>query len=202
MKHNASLIREVLCAAHAAGCEIVHVSKLAGQAPFVASRPCLGDGPAPLLPVTQDEYLTFMAELRSRVIVETSQTLSCRITTAGGQYPELAEHRTQLNPFYLIGRLRDARVAVYYLLDSAGQETTILYVGLGSARDIEAYWSNRSAVCRTFSERYDATDEDLYALCRELDRTVDAGSVDVAAFAHRRGLSLARSAAPADAERL
>ena len=61
-----------------------------------------------------------------------------------------------------------ATAALYYMMDSAGQETTIIYNGLRSFADIQGYWKRRGELVRTFTERYDPSDEDVFDLCYHL----------------------------------
>jgi hypothetical protein len=59
--------------------------------------------------------------------------------------------------------------------------------------EIQAYWCERSRLCRDFADRYDATDDDLQLLCHEFDKTVDLQSVNLASFARRLGLDSSES---------
>jgi|HubBroStandDraft_1064217.scaffolds.fasta_scaffold372058_1 hypothetical protein len=193
MEYNAPALSFLLMTARLKGCEIIHISKLADEDPFIASRPCLGEPSAPLLDITPSGYLALMAELREHLIIEHAETLTCLITTAGGRAPQAASERVQLAPYIMSGHLDDELAAVYYMMDSAGQETTIIYRGLRSVSEIQAYWCERSRLCRDFADRYDATDDDLQLLCHEFDKTVDLQSVNLASFARRLGLDSSES---------
>jgi hypothetical protein len=41
-----------------------------------------------------------------------------------------------------------ATAALYYMMDSAGQKTTIIYNGLRSFADIQPYWQRRGELVR------------------------------------------------------
>ena len=58
----------------------------------------------------------------------------------------LGQQRLQLSPRTIAGSiaLEEGTAAVYYMLDSAGQETTIIYDGLRSFADIQDYWQRRA----------------------------------------------------------
>jgi len=137
---------DVMTAARAHDCPIVHSSKLAGEPPFIASSPCLGEAPPPLLEITADDYLSIMSELRKRWTIEHDETLSFPIFTGGARDPRPGQQRLQLSPRTIAGSiaLEEGTAAVYYMLDSAGQETTIIYDGLRSFADIQDYWQRRA----------------------------------------------------------
>jgi hypothetical protein len=137
---------DVITASRKHDCPIIHISRLAGEPPFVASSPCLSEGPPPLIEITPDDYLSIMAELRNRLIVEHDETLSFPIFTGGARDPRAAQERLQLAPRMIAGAitLEEGTAAVYYMLDSAGQETTIIYDGLRSFADIQDYWQRRT----------------------------------------------------------
>jgi hypothetical protein len=145
---------------------IVHISKLAGDAPFVAGSPCLGNAPAPLLDITVDDYLGIMADIRNALVVEHEESLSMTILIGGACDLHAAKERVQFAPHATSGRLKIAGLtaAVYYLMDSAGQEATIIYSGLSSFEDIQDYWLRRSALVHALRDRYDPSDEDVYVL--------------------------------------
>lgn len=170
MEH--SVLKELFAAARLAECPIVHVVKLPGEDPFVASSPCLGDAPEALLELSVDEYLRLMAELRDCLVTEKQEILA------------------RLNPNAVFGHLdlTWGRAGLCYALESSGVETTILYRGLGSVAEIQAYWLARTALCGDFVAAYGPRSADLAELCRRLDRTVDVASIDLAAFAAERGL--------------
>ena len=87
-----------------------------------------------------------MAEIRNALVVEHNETFDFTIITGGSRDFDAVDGRSRHSP-QLIGGYVNAggeRVAVYYLLDSAGQETTILYDGLTSWAEIGDYWSERA----------------------------------------------------------
>jgi hypothetical protein len=178
---------------------IVHISGLAGQAPLVASTPCLGSLPTPLIDTTPDDYLSIMAEIRNALVVEHDETLGFLIFTGGARDPQAAHERAQLSPRMIAGSVTvaGAIMAVYYMLDSAGQETTIIYDGLRSFADIQDYWRRRGELVRAFTKVYAPIEEDLHALCYQFDRATKLSTFDLHAFARGRGLlpSLQHSAA-------
>jgi hypothetical protein len=181
----------VITAAREQQCPIVHISGLAGQAPLVASTPCLGNLPVPLIDTTPDDYLSIMAEIRDALVVEHDETLAFLIFTGGARDPHAAHERTQLSPRTIAGSIAVAgtTMAVYYMLDSAGQETTIIYDGLRSFADIQAYWRRRGELVRAFTKVYAPIEEDLHALCYQFDRTTKLATFDLPAFARGRGLA-------------
>ena len=125
MEYN--VLKELFAAARLAECSIVHIVKLPGEDPFVASSPCLGDAPPPLLELSIDQYLRLAAEIRDCLVVEHDEMLEI------------------LSPNTVCGHLELpwARAAVYHNLGTTGVETTILYRGLGSLLEIQAYWSGK-----------------------------------------------------------
>jgi hypothetical protein len=137
---------DVMTASRRHDCPIIHISRLAGEAPFIASSPCLGDAPPPLIEITPDDYLSIMADLRNRLTVEHDETFSFPIFTGGARDPRPGRQRLQLSPRTIAGSiaLEEGTAAVYYMLDSAGQETTIIYDGLRSFSDIQDYWQRRA----------------------------------------------------------
>jgi hypothetical protein len=139
-------LHDVMTASREHDCPIIHISRLAGEPPFIASSPCLGDAPPPLLDITPDDYLSIMADLRRRLVVEHDETLSFPIFTGGARDPRPGQLRLQLSPRTIAGSitLEQGTAAVYYMLDSAGQETTIIYDGLRSFADIQDYWQQRA----------------------------------------------------------
>jgi hypothetical protein len=184
-------LADVIAAAREHACPIIHISRLAGEAPFIASSPCLGNASAPLIDVTIDGYLGLMAELRNTLVVEHDENLSFPIFTGGARDPSAAANRLELPPRTTSGvlDLASGYAAVYYLMDSVGQETTIVYDGLRSFADIQSYWQQRGEIWRTFVECYQPIDADLSDLSYHLDRTVLLDAFDLRAFAARRGLT-------------
>jgi hypothetical protein len=144
----------------------------------------------PLLAITVDDYLGIMAEIRNTLVVEHDEVLSFQIFTACARDPRSGLDRLQLAPRTISGCLdvNGTRAAVYYMMDSAGQETTIIYNGLQSYADIQAYWLRRGELVRTFTERYNPVNEDVYDLCYHLDRTTQLAAFDLDALARERGL--------------
>jgi hypothetical protein len=187
-------LADIFTAAREHDCPIVHIGMLAGEAPFIASSPCLGNASVPLLDITPDDYLAIMAEIRNTLIVEHDESLSFLIFTGGGHDPRAAQDRVQLAPRTISGTVTvdGATAALYYMMDSAGQETTIIYNGLRSFADIQTYWKKRSELVRALTERYDSIEEDVHDLCYHLDRTTKLASFDLDAFARRRGLTATR----------
>jgi hypothetical protein len=183
-------LADVFAAARESACPIIHISMLAGEAPFIASSPCLGNASVPLIDITVDGYLGLMAELRNTLAVEHDECLSFPIFTGGGRDPHAFAKRLELPPRTTSGSLDLAcgHAAVYYLMDSVGQETTILYDGLRSFADIQSYWQRRGELWRTFVELYNPIDDDLEELSYLLDHTVLLDDFDVHALAARRGL--------------
>jgi hypothetical protein len=184
---------DVLAAAREHACPIVHLSRLAGAEPFVASSPCLGDAPRALIDITPDDYLGIMADIRRALVVEHDESLDCLIFTSGAGDERAAQERPAYAPRTIAGFIDAAGVAaaIYYLMDSAGQETTIIYIGLRSFADIQNYWRARGALVRTLTERYAALAEDVHELCHHLDRTTHPETFDLEAFARRRRLGVA-----------
>src|ERR1700722_9028998 len=78
---------DVMTASRTHDCPIVHISRLAGEPPFIASSPCLGGAPPPLIEITADDYLSIMADLRNRLTVEHDETFSFPIFTGGARDP-------------------------------------------------------------------------------------------------------------------
>ena len=189
-------LTDIITVARANECPIIHISMLAGEAPFIASSPCLGDASVPLVEITVDDYLGVMAEIRNTMIVEHDETLSFPIFTGGARNARLIDARLELAPRNTSGSLSLAcgAVAVYYLMDSVGQETTILYDGLRTFADIQTYWQQRGALWREFIERYAPAEEDLHDLSYHFDRTLALDTFDLDAFAERRGLTVCRYA--------
>jgi hypothetical protein len=181
---------DVFAAAREHGCPIVHISRLAGADPFVAQSPCLGDAPGALIDLTTDDYLGIMAEIRRELVVEHDESLTCLIFTSGSGDPGAAQSRPALAPRTIAGviDIAGSAAAIYYLMDSAGQETTLIYDGLRSFAEIQTYWGRRGTLVRALRERYGGLDEDVADLCRQLDRTVQLETFDLAAFARQRGL--------------
>jgi len=182
---------DVMTASREDDCPIVHISQLAGEQPFIASTPCFADEPVPLLEITPDDYLSIMAEIRNRLAVEHDETLSFVILTGGARDPRLGRERLRLSPRTIAGSLAFGAetAAVYYLLDSAGQETTIIYNGLRSFADIQDYWQRRGQLVRAFTEQYAPSREDVHDLCYCLNRTTQLATFDIDALAQRRGLT-------------
>src|SRR5665213_3826544 len=79
-------------------CAIVHIGMLAGEAPFIASSPCLCNASVPLLDITPDDYLHIMAEIRNTLIVEHDESLSFLIFTGGALDQRAVQERVQLTP--------------------------------------------------------------------------------------------------------
>ncbi len=183
-------LNDVITAARAHQCPIIHISALAGEAPFIASRPCLGEASAPLVELTVDDYYRLMAEIRNAMVVEHDETLSFPIFTAGARDLQAPGERLQLPPRSTSGTLLLAcgAAAVSYLMDSVGQETTIVYDGLRTFADIQTYWQQRGELRRMFIERYAPFEDDLHAFAAHLDRTVALGTFDVDAYAVQHGL--------------
>ena len=185
-----TMLSDVIAAGREHCCPIIHISVLAGEAPFIASSPCLGNASVPLIDIGIDAYLGIMAELRNTMIVEHDETFSFPIFTSGAHDASLIGERLQLPPRNTSGSLSLAcgTAAVCYLMDSVGQETTILYDGLRTLADIQAYWQRRGVLWRYFVERYAPIEEDLHDLSYHLDRTIALNTFDVDALAARRGL--------------
>jgi hypothetical protein len=183
-------LADVLATARESACPIIHISMLAGEVPFIASSPCLGNASVPLIDITIDDYLGLMAELRNVLVIEHDECLSFPIFTGGGRDPHAYATRLELPPRTTSGSLElvSGHAAVYYLMDSVGQETTILYDGLHSFADIQSYWQRRGELWRTFVELYDPIDDDLQELSYVLDHTVLLDDFDVHALAARRGM--------------
>jgi hypothetical protein len=182
---------DVMTASREHDCPIVHISRLAGEQPIIASSPCLGNAPVPLIDITPDDYLAIMAELRTRIAVEHNETLAFQIFTGGARDPRAGLARVQLAPRTIAGSitLGQTTAAVYYMLDSAGQETTIIYDGLRSFADIQDYWLRRGQLVRAFTEQYAPSQEDVHDLYYYLDRTTQLATFDLDALAQRRGLT-------------
>ena len=191
MGYNETTLKAVLDAAVRAACPIIHISALAGQAPFIASSPCLGDSPVPLIGITLEGYLALMAEIRNALIVEHDAALPYPVRAGGARDPHAADTRVALSPRTVSGYLDlpAAKTAMHYLLDSVGQETTIVYLGLRSFAEIQTYWRRRNELCRTFAQRYEWIDDDVHDLSYWLDHTTDLVRFDLEAFARSRGLS-------------
>jgi hypothetical protein len=172
-------------------CAIVHIGMLAGEAPFIASSPCLGNASVPLLDITPDDYLAIITEIRNTLVVEHDESLSFLIFTGGARDPQAVQERVQLPPRTISGSIAvgNATAALYYIMDSAGQETTIIYNGLRSFADIQLYWKRRGEILRAFTERYDPIEEDVYDLCYRLDRTTKLARFDIDAFAREHRFS-------------
>jgi hypothetical protein len=172
-------------------CAIVHIGMLAGEAPFIASSPCLGNASVPLLDITPDDYLAIITEIRNTLVVEHDESLSFLIFTGGARDPQAVQERVQLPPRTISGSIAvgNATAALYYMMDSAGQETTIIYNGLRSFADIQLYWKRRGEILRAFTERYDPIEEDVYDLCYRLDRTTKLARFDIDAFAREHRFS-------------
>jgi hypothetical protein len=172
-------------------CAIVHIGMLAGEAPFIASSPCLGNASVPLLDITPDDYLAIITEIRNTLVVEHDESLSFLIFTGGARDPQAVQERVQLPPRTISGSIAvgNATAALYYVMDSAGQETTIIYNGLRSFADIQLYWKRRGEILRAFTERYDPIEEDVYDLCYRLDRTTKLARFDIDAFAREHRFS-------------
>ena len=132
-----------------------------------------------------------MAELRNRIVVEHDETLAFLIFTGGARDPQATQDRLQLAPRTIAGSVMvdGATAAVYYMLDSAGQETTIIYNGLETFEDIQAYWRRRGELVRAFAEVYAPIEADAHDLCRQLDRNTQLDTFDIHAFARGRGLT-------------
>jgi hypothetical protein len=184
-------LADIFTAARENDCAIVHIGMLAGDAPFIASSPCLGNASIPLLDITPDDYLRIMAEIRNTLVVEHDESLSFLIFTGGALDQRAVQDRMQLPPRTISGSLDvgGATAALYYMMDSAGQETTIIYNGLRSFADIQSYWKRRGELVRALTERYDPIEEDVFDLCYHLDRTTKLATFDLDAFAHGRGLA-------------
>ena len=84
-------LADIFSAAREHDCAIVHMSMLAGEAPFIASSPCLGNASVPLLEITPDDYLRIMAEIRNTLVVEHDESLSFLIFTGGARDPRAAQ---------------------------------------------------------------------------------------------------------------
>jgi hypothetical protein len=183
-------LNDIFAAARERGCAIIHISRLAGEEPFIANSPCLGNASAPLIDITTDDYLAVMADVRRLLSVEHDETLSVQIFTAGARDINVAHERFRTAPRVISGSIEVAgtTAALYYLMDSTGQETTIIYNGLRSFADIQNYWKLRLDLVRTFTGRYAATEEDVYDLCYLFDRMTQLATFDIAAFARERGL--------------
>jgi hypothetical protein len=181
-------LADIMTAAREADCPIVHIGMLAGEEPFIASSPCLENASAPLIDITPDDYLAIMSEIRNTMTVEHDETLPFTIFTGGARNPQAAHDRLQLAPRTISGSIEVAQTtaALYYMMDSAGQETTIIYNGLRSFADIQAYWRRRGELVRSFAERYDPIEEDVHDLCYHLDRTTQLANFDIEAFARGR----------------
>ena len=136
-----TMLSDVIAAGREHCCPIIHISVLAGEAPFIASSPCLGNASVPLIDIVIDDY---------------DETFSFPIFTSGAHDASLIGERLQLPPRNTSGSLSLAcgTAAVYYLMDSVGQETTILYDGLRTFADIQAYRQRRGVLWRDFVERY------------------------------------------------
>jgi hypothetical protein len=83
-------LADVLATARESACPIIHISMLAGEVPFIASSPCLGNASVPLIDITIDDYLGLMAELRNVLVIEHDECLSFPIFTGGGRDPHAA----------------------------------------------------------------------------------------------------------------
>jgi hypothetical protein len=182
---------DIFTAAREHDCAIVHIGMLAGEAPFIASNPCLGNASAPLIDITFDDYLSIMAEIRNTLVVEHDESLSFLIFTAGALDQRVVQERVPLPPHTISGSIEagGATAALYYMMDSAGQETTIIYHGLRSFADIQRYWEIRGELLRALSEHYDPAEEDVFDLCYRLDRTTKLATFDLDDFARGRGLA-------------
>jgi hypothetical protein len=184
------MLQRIFDAARERECPIVHISALEGEKPFVASTPCLGDRPVPLVEMSNDQYLALMAEIWGVLTIEFDRELPMPIHVRGRRGSAGASERTPLTPRTIAGFLGGpfSAAGVQYTLDSYGQETTILYLGLRAMRDIQAYWLQRSEVYRAFVTRYACNDRDTAALLQRLDHTVTPLAIDLEAFAAARGL--------------
>jgi hypothetical protein len=184
-------LADIFTAAREHDCAIVHIGMLAGEAPFIASSPCLGNASVPLLDITPDDYLAIITEIRNTLVVEHDESLSFLIFTGGARDPQAVQERVQLPPRTISGSIAvgNATAALYYMMDSAGQETTIIYNGLRSFADIQLYWKRRGEILRAFTERYDPIEEDVYDLCYRLDRTTKLARFDIDAFAREHRFS-------------
>jgi hypothetical protein len=181
---------DIFTAARERDCAIVHISGLAGEPAFVSSSPCMGDASVPLIDITADDYLAIMAEMRNELVVEHDESLAFLILTGGARDPQAARERLQLAPRTISGSITvsGTTAAVYYMMDSAGQETTVIYNGLQSFADIQTYWRRRGELVRALSEVYAPIEEDVHDLCYRLDRTTQLATFDIHAFARARGL--------------
>ena len=172
-------------------CPIVHISALEGEQPFVASTPCLGDRPPALVDLSAEQYLGLMAEIWGMLVIEIDQVLPMPVHVHRARAATGTSDRCVLPPRTIAGHLSLPLVsaAVHYTLDSYGQETTILYCGLRSFREIQAYWRQRAEVYHEFSARYSCNERDLQRLLARLDHTVYPLTFDVEAFAEAHGIS-------------
>jgi hypothetical protein len=183
-------LADIFTAAREYDCAIVHMGMLAGETPFIASSPCLGNASVPLLVITPDDYLHIMAEIRNTLVVEHDESLAFLIFTGGALDQRVVQDRVQLPPRTISGSIEvnGATAALYYMMDSAGQETTIIYNGLRTFADIQHYWKRRGELVRALTERYDPIEDDVFDLCYRLDRTTKLAAFDLDAFARGRGL--------------
>jgi hypothetical protein len=184
------ILQRIFEAARDRDCPIVHISALEGEPPFIASTPCMGDRPEPLVDLSSDQYLGLQAEIWGALVIEFDRELPAMFGVRGARERRETSERTALPSRTVAGYLGFFVVpaAVQYTLDSYGQETTILYCGLRSFRDIQAYWRERGEVYRAFGERYACNERDRSELLRRLDRTVRPLTFDVEAFAAERGI--------------
>jgi hypothetical protein len=184
-------LADIMSASREADCPIVHIGRLAGEGPFSAGSPCLGNAPVPLLEITPDDYLAIMAEIRHVLTIEHDESLAFLVFTGGARDPQAAHERHTTKPRTIAGSITVAATtaALYYLMDSAGQETTIIYNGLRSFDDIQAYWRRRGELVRAFAEVYTPIEADVADLCYHLDRTTQLATFDLDAFARGRGLT-------------
>jgi hypothetical protein len=131
-----------------------------------------------------------MAEIWGALVVEFDRELPLPIRMGNGRRTLPAGERIALPHRTVAGHLRMpfVTVAVHNTLDSYGRETTIVYCGLGSFRDIQGYWLERDEVRRAFTERYSCDERDVDELFRRLDHTVRPLDVNLAAFARELGV--------------
>ncbi len=138
-------LADLVAAADRQGCPIIHISKLAGHEPLVPNQPCLGEATGSLVDLDDSDYLAVMAEFRRRFVVEAETELPEWLHTAGGAAAEL-EQRPRLAGRLISGILELDRepVAATYLLDGAGQETTLIYRQLPTMAAVRSYWLERA----------------------------------------------------------
>lgn len=177
-------------------CTIIHISKLAGCDPIVPNRPCPGDATGSLMDLSAAQYLALMAEFHRCFVVESECVLADGMHAGGGDPGALAE-RAQLPGRMIVGVLAvgGEPAAATYLLDGAGQETTVIYRRLRSPAQVRAFWERRMMLCLELLESYDADPSDVRALCNVLDRDPDPLGFALPSFAKARGLRSSASVA-------